>query len=194
MLAVLLGKANMNARLQVALDEVTVLMDANSGLSIDTDFMPPCPGRTNDVFFGHYDGQPVAIKRYATADRKRQEEKTLKLFSDTGYVPAVLPIESDTILVIDRLPGKPFFMCENALTAGAWADLFRQLGSATASVVACAPGDDDLASRRDEMTSGAGRDSRVPELRLHGRFPLQQHDRGRHNLSRFHRSGDDAPG
>lgn len=90
--------------------------------------------------FGHRDGQAIVYKRFGDTDRKRHEKKALQLFAKTGLVPGLLPIETDTILVMERLPGKPFFMCEEDLEPARWADLFRQLGTAMAKIVECAPG------------------------------------------------------
>jgi hypothetical protein len=133
----------MNTRLQSTLDEVRALIEANDGLSLDSDYLPPHPGATNEVVFGHQDSQAIVYKRFGDPNRKHHEKKSLLLFAETGLVPRLLPIETDTILVMERLQGKPFYTCEQELEPAQWADLFRQLGAAMAQIVEFAPGAKD---------------------------------------------------
>ena len=105
----------MDKRTEQGVTRVQQFVEAHSGLSIDADYLPPLTAGTNFVVFGHYNETPVAIKRFATSERKRQEEWVLRLFAPSGTVPTVFPFEDERIIVMDRLPGIPFFMVEEAL-------------------------------------------------------------------------------
>ncbi|MBI5722426.1 MAG: aminoglycoside phosphotransferase family protein [Planctomycetes bacterium] len=141
----------MSNQFKQAMEEIRCLVESNPGLSIDSDYMPPHPGATNDVVFGHFNQEPVVFKRYGDIERKHHEKKALGLFHETGYVPGVLPFESGNILVMQRLTGKPFFLMEKELDQDQWRGLFRQLGAAVARIVECAPGDSLAANARNDM-------------------------------------------
>lgn len=150
----------MDARLKSAMDDIMSLVQTNTGLSLDAEYMPVFQGGTNRVLFGHYHEKPIAFKHYGNSARIQHEERVIQLFAETGYVPKLFPIKNDTVLVMERLAGLPFFMAEETLTLAQWEGLFHQLGTAMAKIVAVAPGGSDLISDQQDLVSGPGFDYR----------------------------------
>ena len=93
-------------------------------------------------------------------DRKRHEERSLRLFASTGLAPKLHTIESDDVLVMDRLPGLPFFMVEGNLSDTDWEGLFVQLGQAAAKVAEGAPGAELAEPGKQDLQSEPGFDYR----------------------------------
>lgn len=60
---------------------------------------------TNLVTFGAFEGQPVVLKYYDWKPRRENEETAVRLFAPTALVPKLYPIESDWVLVMERLRG-----------------------------------------------------------------------------------------
>ena len=142
------------------MDAINLLVQTDTGLSIDAEYIPAFQGGTNRVLFGHYHEKSIAFKHYGNPARKQHEERVLQLFAETGYVPLLFPVESETVLVMERLPGLPFFMVEETLDLTQWKGLFHQLGTALAKIVEMAPGGTDAISGPQDIISGPGFDYR----------------------------------
>ena len=149
---------NMDPRLALALSEIDAIVQATPNLTLDKDYLPGFPGGTNTALFGHLNGKPIVFKYFHNKDRKDHEEKVLKLFQKTGYVPQLYPIKNDSLLIIERLPGLPFFMVEENVSLEEWEGLFNQLGQVLAEIVKIAPGSDLATSGRQDLPREPGFD------------------------------------
>ena len=149
---------DMDPRLALALSEIDTIVQATPNLTLDEDYLPGFPGGTNTALFGHLNGKPIVFKYFHNKDRKDHEEKVLKLFQKTGYVPQLYPIKNDSVLIIERLPGLPFFMVEENVSLQEWEELFNQLGQALASIVKIAPGSDLAISGKQNLPREPGFD------------------------------------
>ena len=67
-------------------------------------------GGTNLVTFGHYDQQPIVFKYFPhkTNYRWQNEYFCLRHFAKTGYVPRILAVVPERLIVMTRLPGHNF--------------------------------------------------------------------------------------
>jgi len=115
------------------------LIEANPGCSVDGDGPEWLVG-TNLVTFGALNGEPVVYKYFDWLPRKMQEESALRLFAPTGVVPKLYPVESDSVLVMERLRGQTLNVVEQGLGEGRLQHLYYQLGQAMAKMVVVAPG------------------------------------------------------
>jgi hypothetical protein len=131
------------------------LIEANPGLSVNKD-QPDWLFGTNFVTFGMFHNQPVVFKYFDWLPRKKQEEKALRLFSTTGLVPKLYPIESDSILVWELLQGTTLDNIEKQRRQEQLERLYYQLGMAMAKIVEAAPV--DSASGRSDLIAKAGSD------------------------------------
>ena len=149
---------DMDPRRELALSEIDTIVQATPNLTLDEDYLPGFPGGTNTALFGHLNGKPIVFKYFHNKDRKDHEEKVLNLFQKTGYVPQLYPIKNDSVLIIERLPGLPFFMAEENVSLEKWEGLFNQLGQALASIVKIAPGSDLAISGKQNLPCEPGFD------------------------------------
>ena len=149
---------DMDPRLALALSEIDAIVQATPNLTLDEDYLPGFPGGTNTALFGHLNGKPIVFKYFHNKDRKDHEEKVLELFQKTGYVPQLYPIKNDSVLIIERLPGLPFFMVEENVSLDEWKGLFNQLGQVLARIVNIAPGADLATSGRQSLPREPGFD------------------------------------
>jgi hypothetical protein len=111
----------------------------NPGCAIDTE-PPQWLFGTNHVTFGALHGYPVAFKHFDWIPRKKQEEWALNIFAPTRLVPRLYPIQSESILVIERLRGSSLYVAEPDLQSDQLEAVYRQLGAAIADIVTMAPG------------------------------------------------------
>ena len=111
---------------------------------------------THLVAFGAFEGRPAVVKYYDWKQRKDQEEKALRLFAPTGLVPRLYSVQSESVLVMQRLPGRPFDHVEADLECGARRRLYRQLGLALARIAEVAPG--RASGGRRDLEAGRGCD------------------------------------
>lgn len=148
----------MDSRLKRAIEEIMPLIQANPELSISLEgqYEPVFQGGTNRVLLGQYKGTPIVLKCFCNRERKAHEKAALQLFEPTGLVPKLFPIETETVLVMQRLKGLPMFMAERDLTQTQIERLYHQLGKALARVAEVGPGGDT--SGQPDMKSGAGYD------------------------------------
>ena len=102
----------MNEQQQLALDDIKLLVEANHELQLTGEDESEFGGATNNIFSGKYNDQPIVFKHFKNGARKQHEEMVLKLFAETGYVPQVYDIRSDSILVMQRFIGLPFYKAE----------------------------------------------------------------------------------
>ncbi|MBC8228105.1 phosphotransferase [bacterium] len=67
-------------------------------------------GGTNFITFGHYDQQPIVFKYFLhkTNYRWQNEYFCLRHFARTGYVPRILAVVPERLIVMTRLPGDNF--------------------------------------------------------------------------------------
>jgi len=65
-------------------------------------------GGTNFITFGHYDQQPVVFKFFVRNYRWQNEYFCLRHFAKTGYVPYILAVVPNRLIVMTRLPGHNF--------------------------------------------------------------------------------------
>jgi hypothetical protein len=146
----------MNDQLKSALGEIQDLIDANPGLSLDDEYLPAYSGGNSSVLLGHFENRPVLFKRYADPERKQHEDRSLRLFAPSGWVPELYPIKSEHTLVMQRYSGLPIWMVEENVSAEVWSGLFRKMGSAVADVVASRPGADLAKEYSDDSLSDIG--------------------------------------
>jgi len=131
------------------------LIEANPGLSVNKD-QPDWLFGTNFVTFGMFHNQPVVFKYFDWHPRKEQEEKALRLLSTTGLVPKLCSVESDSILVWERLQGTTLDNIEKQHRQEQLEKLYHQLGMAMAKIVEAAPV--DFSSGRHDLIAKAGFD------------------------------------
>ena len=143
----------MNEQQQLALDDIKLLVEANHELQLTGEDESEFGGATNNIFSGQYNDQPIVFKHFKNGARKQHEEMVLKLFAETGYVPQVYDIRSDSILVMQRFIGLPFYKAEETVSFTQWKALFHQLGIALAKVVAVGPGSAHEGSGLLDITS-----------------------------------------
>ncbi len=115
------------------------LVAANPGCSPEADPAAWVLG-TNLVTYGSIRGRPVVFKYYDWPPRKDQEERALRLYAPTGLVPALYPLQSDTVLVMERLRGRPLTLAEPDADPELLAQVYYSLGRAMARIVQVAPG------------------------------------------------------
>jgi hypothetical protein len=137
-------------RAQAAL---TTFIEANPDYSVDEE-QPECRGGTNFITFGTCRGQPVVYKRFDWQPRKWQEKKALQLYAPTGLVPKLFPVESDSMLIMERLRGSTLTEAHATLTQDQIEQVYYQLGQAIAKIVDIAPGAatggrDDLSTKTE---------------------------------------------
>lgn len=131
-----LRRRELQARSDTAL---AALAEASPEYTIDDD-QPECRGGTNFITFGTLQGQAIVYKYFDYLPRKRQEEKTLRLYAPSGLVPTVYPADTDAILVMERLSGSTLTEAEGRLTQDQVKRLYYQIGRAIARIVDIAPG------------------------------------------------------
>jgi hypothetical protein len=131
------------------------LIESNPGCSVNTG-QPEWLVGTNFVTFGAFHGQPAVFKYFDWRPRREQEEKALRLFAPTGLVPKLFPVESDSVLVMERLRGSTLNVYEQNAEQELLEQIFHQLGQAIARIVAAAPG--SRAGGRRHMSSKPGFD------------------------------------
>ena len=131
------------------------LIEANPGLSVSKDHQDWLFG-TNFVTFGTFNSQPIVFKYFDWRPRKDQEEKALRSLLATGFVPKLCPIESDSILVWERLQGTTLDNIEKQHKQEQLEKIYYQLGMAMAKIVEVAP---IYASKgRHNLIAGSGFD------------------------------------
>lgn len=123
----------MDEQLERAKAMVLELIQSHPNLTL-SDEMPSCQGRTNRILFGTFYETPVVFKCFVTADRKHHEKKMLQLMAPSGTVPHLYPIETDRILVMERLSGEPLHGKLETLSDNEQQEIFRQIGRAFARV------------------------------------------------------------
>jgi hypothetical protein len=111
----------------------------NPGCSIDTEY-PQWLFGTNHITFGTLHGYPVVFKYFDWIPRKKQEEWALSVFAPTRLVPKLYPIQSESIIVMERLRGSTLYVAEPNLQKDQLEAIYRQLGNAIANMVTMAPG------------------------------------------------------
>ncbi len=80
------------------------------------------------------------FKYFDWLPRKDQEERALRAFAPTELVPKLHAVESDSILVMERLRGSTLHVAEQDLTRELQEQVYHQLGQAMARIVEAAPG------------------------------------------------------
>ena len=105
---------------------------------------PHFQGGTHRILLGTYKDAPAVFKCFSAgkycAERKAHEKSALVQYAPTRLVPQLYPVESETVFVLERLPGLPMFMAEERLSRAEAETLYRQVGSALARFVRTAPG------------------------------------------------------
>jgi hypothetical protein len=154
------GKKAMPATWRIELQEraevfLSRFVQANPGYSVDDD-QPECRGGTHFITYGSFHGQPVVFKYFCVPERKEHERTALELFAPTRLVPRLYPIETDLMLVMERLRGSTFHMAEGALRQEQVQHLYYQLGQAMALIAEIAPG--SVSGGQPNMTSAPGYD------------------------------------
>jgi hypothetical protein len=119
--------------------ELARLVDANRERLVVDDASEWLMG-TNLVKFGVFDGEPAVLKYFDWWPRKNHEEKALFLFARTGLVPKLYPVESGSMLVMERLRGSTLNLAEQNLGQESVGRLYYQLGQAMARIAEVAPG------------------------------------------------------
>ena len=142
----------MNAQQQLALDDIQLLIEQHPELHLNNGDASEFGGATNNIYSGQYNDQPIVFKHFKNLSRKKHEEAVMKLFAETGYVPHIYNIQSDSILVMQRFIGLPFYKAEETVTFEQWQNLFRQLGKALAKIVRAAPGSDKADTGLQDIT------------------------------------------
>ena len=115
------------------------LLLENPGCSIDTE-SPQWLLGTNHVTFGTLHGHPVVFKHFDWIPRKTQEEWALNLFAPMLPVPKLYPIQSESIIVMERLRGSTLYVAEPNLNKDQQETVYRQLGGAIANIFTKVPG------------------------------------------------------
>ena len=115
------------------------LLEAYPGLSVDHD-EPAWREGTNLVAFGEFEGDPVVLKYYDWQPRREQEEKALQLFAPSGLVPRLYPVDSDSVLVMERLRGSTLHCVGPGLEQETLRSVYCHLGRGIARIVRVAPG------------------------------------------------------
>ncbi len=100
--------------------------------SIDT-HQPDYRGGTNYVLLGHLGQQPVIFKYFVTPQRWTNEHFCLRHFAPTGYVPRILTIVPEQLIVMTRLPGQG--IGGEDLSPAQVQQVSRQIGQALAVLV-----------------------------------------------------------
>ncbi len=118
---------------------LAAFVEANPEYTVDAE-QPECRGGTNFITFGACRGRPVVYKRFDWLPRKLQEEKALRLFAPTGLVPRLYPVESDSMLVMERLMGSTLTEAHEDLPPEVIEGTYYQLGGAIGRIVEFAPG------------------------------------------------------
>lgn len=98
--------------------------------SIDVD-QPVARGGTNLVTFGHAGKQPVVFKYFIRPYRWTHEYFCLRHFAQTGYVPQVLQVVPEELIVMTRLPDS----LVGAAALPEKAKVSYEIGQAVATVV-----------------------------------------------------------
>jgi hypothetical protein len=120
---------------------LAAFVDAHPDYSID-DHQPECRGGTHFITFGSCRDEPVVFKYYDGDPRKQHEKRALELFAPTGLVPELYPDDTDTLVVMERLPGVTMDEADKRLTPAERDELYCRLGAAVARVVDTRPGGD----------------------------------------------------
>ncbi len=82
----------------------------------------------------------MVFKYFDWNPRKKQEERVLNVFAPTRLVPKLYPIQSESIIVMERLRGSTLYEAEPNLQKDQLKAVYRQLGGAIANIVSMAPG------------------------------------------------------
>ena len=152
----------MDRQLERAKAHVLALAEEHPELRLHPDGHnePVFQGGTSRILLGTYESMPVVYKCFSAGKdslaRKAHEETALGLYGPTGLVPRLFPIESESILVLERLRGLPMFMAEEELDADETQALYRQVGDALAQFVRTAPGAN--LPLQDDIQAGDGFD------------------------------------
>jgi hypothetical protein len=131
-------RAELQGRGEAAL---AAFVEAHPEYALD-DEQPECRGGTHFITFGSFRGEPVVFKYYDGDPRKGHEKTALEFFGPTGLVPRLYPDDTDTVLVMERLPGVTLDEAEKGLTPSERDELYQQIGSAVATIVQARPGGD----------------------------------------------------
>lgn len=134
---------------------ISEFINANPEYLVD-DCQPECRGGTNFITFGSFREQPIVYKHFDFLPRKKQEEKVLQLYAITGLVPKLYPVETDSMLVMERLCGSTLTEAEDNLTADRIERAYYQLGQAIARIVDIAPG--AMSDGRNDISAKPGFD------------------------------------
>jgi len=67
---------------------------------------PAYRGGTNFITFGHYDLKPIVFKYFVRNYRWQNEYFCLRYFAKTGYVPRILAVVPEQLIVMTRLLGQ----------------------------------------------------------------------------------------
>ena len=152
----------MDRQLERAKAHIVALVKEHPALKLNPDGHnePVFQGGTHRILLGTYEDMPVVFKCFSAGKdgpaRKAHEKAALELYWPTQLVPRLFPLESEMVLVLERLPGLPMFMAEENLTDAETEALYRQVGGALARIVHTAPGAN--LSRQDDIQVGAGFD------------------------------------
>lgn len=140
-------------REQQATQAIARLMAEHPGCVISGDH-PRWLFGTHHVTFGSFNGRPAVFKYYGWLPRKVQEEKALRLYAPTGLVPEVFPVQSESVLVIERLPGCTLEHVQFPDESDQSVEVYRNLGRSLAHIVTLAPGGDMAGLRDLSVTDG----------------------------------------
>ena len=136
----------MDRPLERAKGHILALVEERPELRLNPDGQnqPIFQGGTHRILLGTYKDLPVVFKCFSAGkygvDRKAHEKSALEMYAPTGLVPRLYPVESETVLVLERLPGLPMFMAEEGLTRAETEALYRQVGGGLARLVDVVPG------------------------------------------------------
>ena len=128
------------------------VVESTPGLCVDATWLIG----TNYVAFGTYHNAPVVCKYFDWQPRKQQEEAALRMFAETGCVPKLYPVKSDSIVVMERLGGETLDAAERWMTPESRDGVYYQLGQAVARIVKARPGAGEDGSYN--LTPGPGFD------------------------------------
>ncbi len=132
-------KNNMTEEEKRATAALLRLILENPGCSIESKY-PQWLFGTNHVTIGTLHGCPVVFKHFDWTPRKKQEEWALGVFAPTRLVPKLYPIQSDSIIVMERLRGSSLYEVEPHLQKDSLEQVYRHLGQAVSRLVAATPG------------------------------------------------------
>ena len=105
------------------------LIEENPGCTVNKDEHKWIVG-TGFVTFGTFEGQPVVFKYCDWQPHKERQEEALRLFASTGLVPKLYPVDSNSILVMERLRGSTLYVVEQRLEPYQMRRVYHQLGQA----------------------------------------------------------------